>query len=376
MTISVDAISVVKYFESIPDLRLARRRLHSLTDLISIAILGVICGADSWTGIEEFGLAKEEWLKTFLELENGIPSHDTFGRFFSILEPEQFCNSFTTWIKDLAADTSNDIVAIDGKTIRNSFDKSLGKKAIHMVSAWAQGNGIVLGQKKVGEKSNEITAIPKLLDSLELDGMTVTIDAMGTQASIAKKILDGGGNYVLALKGNQTLLHEDVKLAFDTADKDVLTERCNDFFETVDGEHGRVETRSYWTSYDLEGFETSKWAGLKAIGIVDRVREVGDSHSKERSYFLLSTDMDAESFGRACRAHWAVENNLHWALDVSFNEDACRVRKDHAPENFNTLRKIALALLKNTKSKRGVAIRRLRAGWDNQFLGQVLRAGV
>lgn len=376
MTIPIEAESVLKYFEFIPDPRINRMRLHNLTDIITIAILGVICGADTWTAMEAFGKAKKEWLSTFLELPNGIPSHDTFGRLFSILDPVQFCNCFTAWIKNIAESHGVDVIAIDGKTIRNSFDKSLGKKAIHMVSAWAHGSGIILGQQKTEEKSNEITAIPKLLDSIDIEGAVVTIDAMGTQTAIAEKIVTNGGAYVLALKGNQGNLHNDIKLLFDSAEKEILTDRTDDFFETIDGDHGRVETRSYWVSNDLEGIEVSKWASLKAIGIVDRIREIGDDASHERSYFLLSKEMTAEGFGQACRAHWSVENNLHWALDVSFNEDDCRVRKDHAPENLNTLRKIALALLKNTKAKHGIATKRLVAGWDNKFLGKVLMTGI
>lgn len=376
MAIRVEAETIVNCFRDLSDPRVNRMKLHDLTDIITIAILGVICGANGWTEIEAFGKAKLEWLRTFLKLPNGIPSHDTFGRVFSILDPIEFSKCFTAWIKGIAVPQDKDIIAIDGKTIRSSFDKASGQKAIHMVSAWAHGRGIVLGQQKTEEKSNEITAIPKLLDSIEIEGATITIDAMGTQKAIAAKIVNNGANYVLALKGNQGNLHNDIKLSFEGADKSVLTNRCNDFYETIDGDHGRVETRSYWTSYDLCGLDVSEWIGLKSIGIVDRVREVGDQISKERSYFLLSSEMSAEEFGKACRAHWAVENNLHWALDVSFREDESRVRKDHAPENFNTLRKIALALLKNKKTKNGVATRRLVAGWDNRFLMQILRAGL
>ena len=376
MPISVESENVVKYFINLTDPRVNRRKLHSLPDIITIAILGVICGADTWTDIEAFGKAKKEWLSTFLDLPHGIPSHDTFGRLFSILEPRQFCDCFTAWISELAGYQGDEIIAIDGKAIRGSFDKSSGKKAIHMVSAWAVGSGIVLGQQKTEEKSNEITAIPILLDSIDLKGATVTIDAMGTQKEIADKIIVGGGDYLLALKGNQGNLHSDIKLSYDGAEKEVLTDRCDDHYETIDGDHGRVDTRSYWVSHGLEGIEVNEWTGLKSIGIVDRVREIGNSISNERSYFLLSKEMTAENFGKACRGHWAVENNLHWALDVSFSEDACRVRKDHAPENFNTLRKIGLALLKNTKTKNGVKTKRLVAGWDNKFLGKVLKAGI
>ena len=367
--------SIVVHFERLSDPRVVGRCEHKLIDVIVIAILAVICGADGWVDVALFGAAQQTWLGTFLELPNGVPKHDTFGRIFSALDPKSFADCFIDWVSSLSQLSEGEIIPIDGKTLRRSFSKTLGKGAIHMVSAWAASNGVILGQRKVDDKSNEITAIPKLLELLDLNGATVTIDAMGTQTAIADMIVSRGGSYVLALKGNQQSLHEDVKLAFDGATQEILTTRCNASVETLDGDHGRVETRTHWTiGIDQLGL-TTDWPGLKAIGVADRTRDISGKVENERQYFLLSDMMSALDFSRAIRAHWSIENNLHWALDVSFREDESRVRTGHAAENLSSLRRIALGLLKKVVPKQGggIAARRKLAGWDHDFLLKVLK---
>lgn len=346
---------------------------HDLTEIVIMAICGVLCGADSFEDIELFAQCKKEWLETFLELPNGIPSHDTFSRIFSRLNPDQFRESFLSWTQSLGKNLEGEIVAIDGKTIRGSFDREKGSKPIHMVSAWACANNIVLGQMKVDEKSNEITAIPRLLELLDLKGCLVTIDAMGTQREIAKKIISNGGDYVLALKGNQGGLFEDIKLAFDGATPEKLTERTSDYFETVDKGHGRLETRKYWITDSIEWLEQKKdWPGLASIGIVESSREETHKTSIERRYFICSIAPSAKRLSKAIRGHWGIENSLHWVLDVVFNEDQSRVRTGHGAENLNTLRKMTLAMIRKDKSKGSLKGKRKKAGWDNQFLAKLM----
>jgi predicted transposase YbfD/YdcC len=360
------------HFANVEDPRILRGQRHVLIDVMGIAILAVICGADNWVSVVEFGTAKEEWLKTFLALPNGIPSHDTFGRIFSLLDPEQFAHGFMSWIATLRTILPFEVIAVDGKTVRGSFDKGSDTNAIHMVSAWACRNGLLLGQRKVDAKSNEITAIPKLLGLLDLHGSTVTIDAMGCQRDIAEQIVTQGGQYALALKGNQPSINDEIRLLIGDADHEVLNSKAISKAETVDGEHGRIETRKYWVIDDLGGMpETMTWPGIKAIGVADRTRDTNGKLVNERAFYLLSEVIPADRFGWTVRSHWGVES-LHWSLDVSFSEDKSRVRKDHAAENFATLRRIALTLLKATPDKIGIANRRLKAGWDNAFLLRVV----
>ena len=333
--------NITNFFAELEDPRLERHRAHKLVDIISITILASICGAEHWTTIEEFGEAKILWLKTFLDLPNGIPSHDTFGRVFALLNPKNFGECFLNWMKSLHEKTSGDVIALDGKTIRGSFDKSMGKTAIHMVSAWSAKNGVVLGQRKVDDKSNEITAIPKLLELLDMTGATITIDAMGCQKTIAQKIIDGGGDYILSLKANHTGFHGEVILEFDGAEPAILDKKSADKFQTTDGGHGRVEVRQYWVMSDLQLFSgANEWPGLKAIGIVDRARDLGSHQQHERQYYLLSEMSSAQKFANSVRSHWSVENDLHWRLDVTFNEDQCRVRIGNAAEIFLPLEKL------------------------------------
>ena len=345
---------------------------HNLVDILMLTIIAVICGADSWVDIERFGKAKENWLKSFLELPNGIPSHDTIGNLFSRLSSTQLQSCFLKWVKGLFDISNGEIIAIDGKTLRRSYDKANNKPAIHMVSAWACENKLVLGQYKTKEKSNEITAIPELLKALDLKGNTVTIDAMGCQKGIANQIISQEGDYVFSLKGNHSNLHEDVKLFIETF-KD--TDKFNTF-KVVDGDHGRVENRKYWITEDISWLDgKSNWRGLKSIGMVQSERFVKSTNKTqlERRFFISSLPADAKRFAKAVRMHWSIENSLHWCLDVGFNEDGCRIRKGFSSENFAVIRHMALNLLKKEiTAKVGIRTKRLNAGWDNKYLAKVL----
>jgi predicted transposase YbfD/YdcC len=346
-----------------------------LEDILTIALCGVICGADNWVAIETFGQAREAWFRTFLSLENGIPTHDTFSRVFGALDPKAFQKCFIDWMSGIAEVTAGEVVAIDGKTLRRSFDRGAEKAAIHMVSAWATENGVVLGQEKTAEKSNEITAIPKLLALLDVKGAIVTIDAMGCQRTIAQAVVDRGADYVFGLKGNQGTLHTEVKTFFDDAAKTTFKEIVHDQAETVDGDHGRIEIRRTVCTSEINWFEDKPdWAGLRSFAMVESERTVGDKTSVERRYFISSLPgNNATQMAHAIRRHWCVENQLHWTLDVAFREDECRSRKDHRPENFAVLRHMALNLLKKERSiKLGVPNKRLKAGWEHPYLLKVL----
>ena len=369
--------SITVHFARLEDPRIDRSKKHKLLDIITIAICGVICGADSWVDIAMFGESKEEWFKGFLELPNGIASHDTFGDVFSRLDPVQFQECFMEWVRAVNELTKGQLVAIDGKTLRRSHDKLLGKKAIHMVSAWSTANGLVLGQVKTDEKSNEITAIPELLKQLELSGCIVSIDAMGCQKQIAKSIVDKGADYVLSLKGNQPRLHEDVKDLFDGAMQLGFEGMNYDMWESVEKGHGRIETRQCWVISDPQDLtyirSLKDWRDLNCVAMVKAERRIGDSISVESRYYISSLKGNARQLLRAIRGHWAIENSLHWVLDIAFREDDCRVRKDNAPQNLAVLRHISLNLLKQDKSlKVGIKAKRKRAGWDNQYLLNVL----
>ena len=368
----------LQHFEEVDDPRIdnANRR-HELSDMLVLTIVAVICGADSWTEIEAFGQAKLDYLKQFLKLPHGIPSHDTLGDVFARLCPDELQVGFLSWINALVTVSAGEIVAIDGKTLRRCYDKGGARGAIHMVSAWATSNQVVLGQRKVDDKSNEITAIPQLLQTLHLTDAVVTIDAMGCQKAIAEQIIQGQADYVLSLKGNQGQLHEDVKLYLDQAiDKDKV-DGAGQGYETIDKDHGRIERRRYWITETLDWLEDkAQWCGLRSIGAVESERHVGEQVSRERRYFIASIEADAELFARAVRSHWGVENQLHWSLDVTFREDDCRVRQGYAAQNLALIRHLALNLLKNEKSaKVGIKIKRSKAGWDHRYLAKVLAVG-
>jgi predicted transposase YbfD/YdcC len=352
----------------------APNQRHALIDILVIAVCAVICGADGWEDIEEYGKAQAEWLAQVLDLPHGIPGHDTFRRVLSRLDPEELTECFIAWTGALSDLCGGDIVAIDGKTLRHSFDRAASKTAIHMVSAWANANRLVLGQVKVDDKSNEITAIPKLIKMLDVAGATVTIDAMGCQKEIAKVITDQEADYVLALKENHPTLYDDVTLFFEDGKATDFAEIDHEYHETVDGDHGRIETRRYWITSDIEWLGAkASWANLQSIGMVESCREMGDKVEIETRYFLTSVPCDGVRFAQAVRQHWGIENSLHWVLDVSFDEDACRIRKDKGAQTFSVLRHIALNLLRRESShKRGIKARRKRAGWDRGYLLRVL----
>ena len=352
----------------------APNQRHQLIDILVIAVCAVICGADGWEDIEEYGKAQAEWFAQVLDLPHGIPGHDTFRRVLARLDPEELTQCFISWTGALSDLSGGDIVSLDGKTLRHSFDRAASKAAIHMVSAWANANRLVLGQVKVDDKSNEITAIPKLLKLLDLAGATVTIDAMGCQKEIAKVITDQEADYVLALKENHPTLYDDVTLFFEDAKSTDFAEIDHEHHETVDGDHGRIETRRYWITSDIEWLGAkASWSNLQSIGMVESCREIGEKVEIEMRYFLTSLPADGVRFAQAVRQHWGIENSLHWVLDVSFDEDACRIRKDKGAQTFSVLRHIALNLLRReSQHKRGIKARRKRAGWDRGYLLQVL----
>lgn len=369
--------SIQHHFSALEDPRIDRTKLHKLMDIVVIAICAVICGADTWVDVESFGHAKLAWLKTFLELPNGIPSHDTFGRVFAMLDPDQFQQCFLDWIAAVSQVIPGQVIAIDGKTLRRSHDKRLGKEAIVMVSAWATANRLVLGQAKVDDKSNEITAIPELLRVLDITGCIITIDAIGCQKEIAADIVERDADYLLALKGNQGRIHEDVELLFDDLEASRFTAYAYDYARTINKDHGRIETRECWTISDPEVLrhlrDAQHWDRLIAVVKVRAERRIDSETTVQDRYFLSSLSGNAQSILTAARSHWGIENNLHWVLDIAFREDECRIRKDHGDQNFAILRHIAINLLKQENTlKVGVKAKRLRAGWDEHYLLRVL----
>ena len=358
-----DLLSILR---ELPDPRIERTRLHKFEDLLLIAICALLCGAESFEDMELFGDTKEPWLRTFLELPHGIPSHDTFNRLFAALDPQRFLDAFMRWTQSLRTALADEVVAIDGKALRRAIAAGQSPKVV--VSAWAAGNGLVLGQRRVDDKSNEITAVPDLLRTLELSGCIVTLDAMGCQRRIAREIIEADAQYVLALKGNQGAAHKEIQSYLDAAivGADPTLAHC----EHIEKGHGRIETRRYWQSTDIGWFaDRGKWEGLRSVGVVESVRDIRGQTSTERRYYLSSLELDVEKFARAIRSHWGVENQLHWVLDVVFGEDQSRARTGHAAENLATLRRWALNLLKadTRKAKRSIKGRIKAAGWDHNY---------
>lgn len=365
-------------FISVPDPRLARTREHPLIDIIAVAICAVICGADSWVAIETFGKAKRTWLEQYLGLPNGIPSHDTFGRVFAALDAEQFQLQFLRWVQTIWPSELGEVISVDGKTVRGSHDRGIGKDAIHMVSVWAHQSRLVLAQRMVDTKSNEITAIPAILKLLDLKGCTVTIDAIGCQTEIANQIIHQEGDYILAVKDNQQTLHTDIAATFGYVAEDGWQGVTHDHTRTVEAGHGRIEVRDYWliTERDYLDFVNSKgiWKGVGGIGMVIRERTVGPVTTQETGYYLLSGTPTAHTFAHAVRGHWGIENQVHWVLDVTFREDASRVRSGDAAQNFTVLRHIALNLLRHESSKGSIKTKRFRAALDTDYLLDVLQS--
>jgi predicted transposase YbfD/YdcC len=376
-------LSLIEHFKDLPDPRVDRTKDHDLIDVLVIAVCALLCGAESFNDMEDFGEAKQEWFKTFLGLRNGIPSHDTFNRVFAALDPKQFLNCFLRWTQTLRQAVAKEIVAIDGKALRRALNKKENPK--YVVSAWAESNNLVLGQLKVDEKSNEITAVPQLLRVLELAGCIVTIDAMGCQKKIAKEIIEADADYVLALKGNQETVHHEVKSFLDSTLEEKKIQRPKGAevpkevaalkeIEIVEKDHGRFETRRYYQSDYLDWFaDREKWEGLRSVGMVESIREIDGKATIERRYYLSSLKLDVETFARAVRGHWGVENKLHWVMDVCFREDQSRARAGYAAENLATLRRLALNLLRREKTKkRGIKGKQLNASWDHAYLLRLL----
>lgn len=364
--------SIKESFKNIEDPRIGP--VHQLIDVIVITISAVICGADDWPSVVQFGKSKEEWLQSILELSGGIPGVDTFRRVFTLLDPKKFEDGFLRWVKSISKNMKGEIIAIDGKVSRRAFESGEnGQSAIHLVSAWAVKNKLILGQRKVDRKSNEITAIPELLDILELEEAVVTIDAMGCQENIAGKIIEKGGNYVLALKGNQGNTLEGTEHLFKHYEKDNYDE-IYDTYQDQTFDHGRIEKRIYRTITEIDfirEFTKKKWPGLKSIAMVESTREskLTGEKTTEKRYYLSSLSGNAKEIGDAIRGHWGVENSLHWNLDISFREDDSRMRKGNSAENFALIRRLALSLLKrDTKTKLGIKNKRLKAGWDEDYL--------
>jgi predicted transposase YbfD/YdcC len=367
---------LIASLKDIPDPRVVGRTAHALLDILVLAVCAILAGADDWEAIELWGEAKLDFLRGYLELENGIPSHDTIGRVFGALNSKAFQTCFINWAGQVCGNLEGQVIAIDGKSSRGSHHHRLGKKAIHLVSAFASAQGLTLGQCKTAEKSNEITAIPELLAMLDLKGGIVTIDSMGCQTAIAHAIVEQKADYVLALKGNQGNLHDQVREFFDTAgahDYRGLDVKAMQVCETCEKGHGRIETRRVSSLSTTHLEQVGAWSGLRSMTMVESTRQMGDQCTTEKRYYISSLAPDAAKIGQAIRAHWAIENTLHWSLDVSFKEDHCRVRIKNAAENFNILRKITMNLLKLDRStKRSIPKKRYLAALDHQFLAKIL----
>jgi predicted transposase YbfD/YdcC len=376
---TVEDIPFLTHFASISDPRLDRNKCHNLCDILFIAVAAVLCGANHCVAIADFAKARQDWLRQFVPMEGGPPSHDTFSRVLSILDPKEFELCFVNWTNTIHSNTDGEVVPIDGKTVRRSFDKATGQGAIHMVSAWGSANGIVLGQEKVDDKSNEITAIPKLLDMLDIKGRIITVDSLGTQKTIAKKIIEKEGDYVMAVKDNHPNLAADIRAFFERnrannfmdGNADVI---LHDYHKTIDADHGRIEIRKCWCSSMLTDVaDADQWKGLQSIILVESERTHHGQTSIEQRYYISSLPANAKKSLKVIRTHWAIENSLHWVLDVTFREDEARTRKGSGPQIKSALNRIAINLCKTNRT-RNVATSRKRnmASWDQEFLTELI----
>lgn len=365
---ATNSVSILEHFAIVIDPRLDRNKEHLLIDIITITICAVICGADTWVDIADFGNAKESWLKKFLTLPNGIPSHDTFRRVFSILDPDEFQQGFLSWVKEISKLTKGSVVAIDGKSVRRAHSKN--QKPIHIISAFAVENGVTLGQMQVDGKTNEITAIPELLKLLELKGCIVTIDAMGTQGWIVKKIREQSADYALAVKANQKKLLQDIQKTID----DEANASALDYYRTSERTHGREEIRECWSTDDLSLVRNKeKWIDLRSIARIVHTRTINGKTTTETRHYITSLEKKSEKLLKAVRDHWAIENTLHWTLDVAFREDESRAFVGHSQENLALVRKLSAGLLKQEHTKKmGIAAKRKTAGWSEEYLEKVL----
>lgn len=369
--------TIAEHFDDIEDIRIERGKKHQLIDIITIAICAVVCGADGWIDIEMYGIARKKWLGEFLSLPNGIPSHDTFARVFSQINPEEFNRCFLNWVKGIRQITAGEIIAFDGKQSRNSGDEKNGQGVINTVSAWATSNRLVLGQKKVEGKSNEITALPELIKVLDLAGCIVTIDAMGCQREIVKKIIEKDADYVIAVKKNQPTLYEQVEQVFKQAIRNHGEGLKISSFNSKELNRGREEIRNYLMISDVSVQIDSlkKWQNLTSIGMVESVRVLAGKTSVEIRYFISSLENDAQKLAEAIRGHWSIENSLHWVLDVALKEDNSRIRKDRAPANFAVLRHIAINIISQNKSRKlSVRSKRFLATLDEEYSTELLEA--
>lgn len=369
-----ETIVFLEHFEALADPRQAGKVVYSLDEVLLLCLLAVLAGAETIVDIACFGEKKRELLRRFRPFADGTPSHDQLGTILATLDAEAFQQCFVSWVAAVTGQPA-EVVAIDGKTSRRTADKKGARAPLHMVSAFAARQRLVLGQRAVGEKSNEIVAIPRLLDMLAIEGAIVTIDAMGCQRAIAAKILDKKADYVLALKGNQTSLHDDVALFVAEQKANGFKDTPTSRHRTVDGDHGRIETRTTTVIEDIDWLkERHPWPGLKTVVVVDSMREIGARTEHERRFYITSLERDAEALGAIIRAHWAIENSLHWIMDMTFRDDECRLRSEHAPANFTTIRHIAHNLIRKAPGKDSFRLRRKVAAWDDDLLASLLTA--
>jgi predicted transposase YbfD/YdcC len=368
-----DLLAIVEHFEDLPDPRSDHNKEHRLIDIIVLSLCGVLAGCEAFTEIEQFGKHKEDFFRQFLDLPGGIPSHDTFGRVFQLLNPEAFEQCCLAWVRSLREDFKETSIAIDGKTLRRSFDHAKGLRPLHVLSVWCAEHSLILGQTAVDTKGNEINALPETIEKLNIEGATVSIDAAGCQRAVVSAIRKEKADYVLALKGNQGHLNDDVRAFFDASEAKNFEGIEHSFHETHDRGHGRQEHRRYYVVEVPDGIRNaSLWRDLCTISMVISTVTDREKTTTERRYYIGSLPCDAQRTARSIRSHWSVENNLHWVLDVVFGEDDSRIRKGHAAENMAMLRRFTLSLIKQDQSKGSLKVKRKKAGWDNDFLVQLL----